>query len=193
MIADCRALAQNARMSKFAAKRPRSIDDILSDGQGRGARLRAKASRVANFNERLRPWLPTPLADHVELVALDQDRALIWADSAAWRNRLYYQLPTIKRTLNTRLGLAVTTVDTGVRPTTDRLERPRRRVVLSVTAAQTLRKAAGSFEEKSLSAALNRLADHASGAAKPVSEVTHHPSAGPDEGKKLAPHPRPRK
>ena len=125
------------------------------------------------------------MAAHLQLVALEQDRVAIWADSPAWRSRLHYQLPQIKRVLREQLGLNVTRIDTGVLPAGERLERPRRRAVLSAKAAENLQRAAGSIEDPQLRAALTRLAAHRPMApTDDTREAVRPPSAGRGEDRK---------
>ena len=137
---------------------PRSLKEILQTSTGRSGGLRAKADLLASLDDKLRRWLPQPLSAHVRLVALEQDRVAIWADSAAWRSRLHYQLPQVRQILAQRLGLQVVRIDTGVMATTERLERPQRRAMLGTEAAENLERAASSLGDPKLAAALRRLA-----------------------------------
>jgi hypothetical protein len=176
-------MAQNRCRSSHTATalmRPRSVEEILRTSTARSGGLRARAELLATLSDRLRRLLPQPLATHLQLVALEQDRVAIWADSPVWRSRLHYQLPQIKRVLREQLGLNVTRVDTGVLPAGERLERPRRRAVLSAEAAANLQRAAGSIDDPQLSAALTRLAAHL---PKSPSDDTREPVRPPSAGR----------
>ena len=154
-------LDETRNVSKTVAKRVRPVADLLRGGRSQAARLTARVERLASLDRALRKQLEPPLSEHVRLVALTDERATIWADSAAWRGRLHYQLPQIRRILESRLRLKVPRIETGVAPLDQRLVKPRRRAALSEQAAIGLKKAAATLDDEKLSKALERLAGRA--------------------------------
>jgi hypothetical protein len=95
-------------------------------GRSESATLIARATLLAQYDERLRAHLPEPLDRHCVLANLRGNTAVLAADSAAWASRLRYLAPALLPRL-VDLGLAVTRIDVVVMPPRTPPAPPRRR------------------------------------------------------------------
>jgi hypothetical protein len=136
----------------------RSLQEILRGESGRPAELAARSESLARSAQRLSELLPTPFHGHVRLALLEEKRAVLLVDSPAWKSRLRFHLPQIKRLIRTRLAPRVATIEVKVQPCSDEPAATSRKRWLSGRSATHLRQAAQSIEDEALGLALTRLA-----------------------------------
>ncbi|QQS55006.1 MAG: DUF721 domain-containing protein [Candidatus Competibacteraceae bacterium] len=139
-----------------------TVGEYLRRPQGMLGRLMARADRLTQLNRIFRAYLPPHLHDHVVLVRLDQDDWTVHADSSGWATRLRYALHNIRETLGQQLGIPLPKPRVRVVPPAFP-PRPRRpRLTLTQRNAKLLEVTARNVPDSRLSAALRRLAQHAS-------------------------------
>ena len=165
-------LARDGRESLPAARERSAFAPIATVGESlarqRGAlgELIAKAQQRVRLDRMFLAYLPPHLHDHAVLVRLDAESWVVHTDSASWATRLRYALHNMREALGQHLGIALPKPQIRVVPAV-LPPPPRPRLKLTKRNAKLLEVAARDLADDRLSAALRRLAAHAS---KPPSE-----------------------
>lgn len=146
-------------MSASSPPQPLNIKDLLSRLSADPESLCRKAEKLSRIQQSLRSELAFPLRDHL-FVAACEDRCLVlFTDGPAWAARLRFQTPRILDLVRGSCGLPlVDNVRIKVSVPLTAASTPARRLVLSESAARTLRRTADSLSDPVLRACLNRLA-----------------------------------
>jgi hypothetical protein len=143
----------------------KSLGSILASQESRLQSTLERACQLEAISRQLQQALGSPLGEHVSLGNLRENMAIILADSPAWAGKARYEAAIILNTLRQLPGLeGIQKVQFKVRPLAISSPEPHtapRRLKLSQSNAQVLKYAAAGITDPELSAALQRLADHA--------------------------------
>lgn len=119
-----------------------------------------RIDNLRTLNARLQQLLPTPLAQHCSVAALDRDRLVILVSSSAWATRLRLLHPKIIKAYH---DFRIKSVITQVAPVAQQ-QRPKtagqRRPRLSQQSSRLLAELAETTADPKLKNALRRLSQH---------------------------------
>jgi hypothetical protein len=140
----------------------RSVAKILAARDSGLQPLLERAQILQSLTRVLREALDPVIADHISLVNLDNDTAIVAADTPAWLTKVRYLAPILLQQLQQQRGLhGLRKVQFKVQPVMETPPAPpARRAVLSTNSAQLLDSAASGIHDPALAAALRRLSKH---------------------------------
>ena len=148
-------------MSYSRNQEPLAIRDLLMRRSDRLSQLHQHTSELARIRQVLQQALPPPLRDHFMVAAFDRDTLVLVADGTAWAARLRFQIPALRVAARERCGLpALKSVRVRVSAPLSPPRSGNRRLRLSRSAAESLRRSADSTSDEALRASLRRLSDH---------------------------------
>ncbi len=136
----------------------KSLQEILAREKSLTARFLSRTESLSHMASRFAELLPTPLHGHVRLILLEGERIVLMADSPAWKSRLRFHLPQVKRLIRAQLAPRVRKIDVRVGPCAGASTAPVKRPRISRKSSQHLKRAAGSIGDENLRRALHRLA-----------------------------------
>ena len=145
-----------------------TVGETLRRQQGVLGRLMAQAARLAQSSRIFQAYLPLHLHPHTILLRLDQDAWTVQTESSGWASRLRYALHDIRPALGQQLGFPLPKPRIQVAPGARPVQTHRPRLTLTPQNAQLLEVAARNVPDARLSAALQRLAEHAGPAQNPA-------------------------
>jgi hypothetical protein len=147
-----------ARSTSKRSSRP--VASFLTSGEGGLQSILQRAQALQALTQILRESLDPVIADHISLVNLHGDTAIIAADSPAWLTKVRYLAPVLLQLLQQQSGLqGLRKVQFKIRPSAETAETaPARRASLSTDGAQLLDSTAASVSYPPLADALRRLA-----------------------------------
>lgn len=146
--------------------RPQALSRLLSGGRHATdtepnlARILERAKALQRIGEQVAAILPAPLAAHVRVANLREDRLVMSADSAAWGTRLRYFRSAILERLTTG-DLALRHLDISVSPRQREPRELRHPQPISAGVGRVLAATAEQIDDAALADALRRLARHA--------------------------------
>ena len=127
----------------------RSVAKILAARDSGLQPLLERAQILQSLTRVLREALDPVIADHISLVNLDNDTAIVAADTPAWLTKVRYLAPILLQQLQQQRGLhGLRKVQFKVQPVMETPPAPpARRAVLSTNSAQLLDSAASGIHE----------------------------------------------
>lgn len=143
-----------------------TVGEVLHRQSGILGQLIAQAAKRVYISRVFQAYLPPHLHGHTVLLRLDQDAWTVQTESASWATRLRYALHETRQVLGDELGFPLPKPRILVKPVAAPVSSRRPRLTLTAQNAQLLEIAARNVSDTRLSAALQRLAAHASPAAR---------------------------
>ena len=145
-------------MATSRSRPPKSVQSLLSHGDGALARLCAQAGELTRINRILTTILSAQLAPHVSVCAVHADTLVLQTDSPVWSTRLRLEQQRLLAKLRAMDGLACINhmrVTVAVPAVSRERQKPQPR--LSAAAAASLAQCAESQSDSALRASLTRL------------------------------------
>ena len=145
-------------MATSRSHSPKTVQSLLSHGDGALARLCAQARELTRINRLVTTILPTGLAAHVSVCAIHAGTLVLQTDSPVWSTRLRLEQQRLLAELRTVKDLSCINnlrVTVAVPAVSRVQQKPGPR--LSATAAATLAQCAESQSDSALRASLVRL------------------------------------
>ena len=119
-----------------------------------------RAQYLQSLTRVLREHIDPVLSDHISVVNLRHDSAIIAADSSAWLSKIRYLTPVILQILQTQPGLmTLSNIQLKVQPVSnsDASIQNRRQLSLSSSSTKALESAASGINDPDLAESLRRL------------------------------------
>jgi len=138
-----------------------TVGEALHSPSGILGGLMAQVAKLRHASRILQAYLPPHLHRHTTLLRLDPEAWTVQTDSASWATRLHYALHENQQALGAELGFPLPKPRILVVPGTAPASCRRPRLTLTAQNAQLLKIAADNMRDARLSAALQRLAEHA--------------------------------
>ena len=145
-------------MAASRSNSPKSVQSLMSLGDGTLSRLCTQANELSRANRLLTNLLPAPLSLHVQACAIHGDTLVLQTDSPVWSTRLRLEQQRLLagiRALDNLSFINKMRVTVAVPATPG--QQQQRTLRLSATAAKTLAQCAETQTDPALRAALIRL------------------------------------
>ena len=147
-------------------RKPQTLFKLISHQDERFNHLLLQAKALTEIKIIINQVIDYQIAEHTEVAKIHNGQLTLICDSAVWATRLRYMEPQIVKKLQQYSPLkAIHKIDIKIRPLTNHTSqqniKPKRKVELSLKAANQILDEANAISDPGLKNALKKLARHA--------------------------------